>query len=87
MAHEKTVAGLRCSQVLERLSDYLDGDLTPAQVAEVEAHLRGCDVCERFGGRFGTAVGELRRKLGAAPPLDAEQSARLWQAIEGELDD
>jgi len=74
---DRVVAGLRCREILERLSDYLDGDLPPALVAQVEEHLRGCDRCERFGGRVAGVVGALRRDLARAEVLDAAVEARL----------
>jgi anti-sigma factor RsiW len=60
MAIEREVAGMRCGEVLAELSDYLDGDLTKARSAQVEAHLHGCDVCERFGSAFASAIQTLR---------------------------
>ncbi len=82
MAHDRKVAGIMCSEVLAGLSDYLDGALSEAQVSQVQAHLRGCDWCERFGSQMGTVVGQLRRQLGAAPPTDEEVSQRLLQRLE-----
>ena len=67
MAHDREVAGIRCGRVLELLSDYQDGELSPEDVTRVEGHLRGCDWCERFGRDFSTAVGRLRRQLGVLP--------------------
>lgn len=67
---EREVGGLRCREVLARLSDYVDGDLSAAERAPVEAHLRGCSVCERFGGRFAAMLRTTRDALGAPPPLD-----------------
>ena len=63
MAEERLVAGLRCGDVLARLSEYLDGDLAASEAARVEEHLRACDWCERFGGDFATAVQALRNAL------------------------
>lgn len=65
-AAERTVGGLSCSEVLERLSAYIDGELTSAERAHVDTHLHGCDACTRFGGEFGALVKALRTKLGAA---------------------
>lgn len=77
MKGERTVAGVRCGEVLDLLPDYLEGTL-PAEVREVaEAHLRGCDRCERFGGRYAGAVAALRRELAAPEPLPASMSERL----------
>lgn len=70
VAKERTVGGLRCSQVLAGLSHYIDGDLSASEVDAVEAHLRGCSVCERFGGRFSRLVHEARSALGATAAID-----------------
>jgi anti-sigma factor RsiW len=34
-----------CEQVLQQLSNYIDGEVTPELRAEIEAHLRGCHRC------------------------------------------
>ena len=81
---ERMVGGLRCREVLERLSDYLDGDLGPAEVARVQDHVRGCDWCERFGGEFARQVAELRKELALPPPLDPERARRLHERLAAE---
>jgi anti-sigma factor RsiW len=67
---DRLVAGLRCSEVLALLSDYLDRELGAADREGVEAHLRGCDRCARFGGELRATVRALREHLlaGSAPP-------------------
>jgi anti-sigma factor RsiW len=65
---EREVAGLRCSQVLEGLTEYLEGGLDAATRARVEAHVGGCDLCERFGGAFGEAVKAIRASAVEPPP-------------------
>lgn len=77
---EREVGGLRCGEVLERLGDFVDGELSAAEVAKVHAHLAGCDVCERFGGEFARTVGGLRRALGEAEALDEAEVERLAAA-------
>lgn len=74
---DREVAGIRCREVLERLSAYLDGELSAREAARIEAHLQGCDRCARFGGAFGEVVAELRRRLGPAEPLAEGVVARL----------
>jgi hypothetical protein len=73
MAHDREVAGLRCTQVLAHLSDYLDGELDPQTRAQVEAHVQGCDWCERFGGPRPARPldGRLPRRLRVSAPRKA----------------
>jgi anti-sigma factor RsiW len=80
--HEKIVAGLSCGQVLDRLSDYLDGDLAAPEAARLEEHLRGCDGCARFGGEFRGVVESLRRHLFRSHGLPPGFRARLRKALD-----
>jgi RNA polymerase sigma-70 factor (ECF subfamily) len=79
---EREVGGLRCSEVLARLSDYVDGELPGAERAAVEAHLRGCSVCERFGGRFAEMLRATREALGGTPALDEALLTRIRVRLE-----
>lgn len=83
MAHDREVAGIRCAEVLERLSDYVDGDLDGAERARIDAHLAGCDWCERFGGAFVATLGRVRGGL-AAEPVRPGLLARLDAALDAE---
>lgn len=81
---DRSIAGLRCREVLERLSSYLDGELPAAETHQVEAHVAGCDWCEKFGGELASTVQALRQTL--SPPLPAEELERQrqrWRAVVG----
>lgn len=84
MKGERVVGGLSCGQVLERLSDYLDGDLGAERRAAVEEHLRGCDGCARFGGEFRATVSALRDHLLASPAPPSRLRERLAAALDRE---
>lgn len=86
MKGERVVGGLSCGQVLDRLSDYLDGELSPGEHAAVEEHLRGCDGCARFGGEFRATVGALRRHLLGLHEAPPRVRARLAEALSREGD-
>lgn len=77
MQGERNVGGLVCSEVLARLSDYLDGRVSEADRVRIDAHLEGCDACERFGGAFGKAIGALRHELQAQGEPSAGALSRL----------
>ncbi len=77
MESEREVAGLWCSQVLGYLSEFHDDELPPATVTQIEAHLAGCDWCERFGTQFSAMLGELVRQFAVPEALSEETMARL----------
>lgn len=81
----RVVGGLSCTQVLEGLPDYLEGDLPDGTRASVEAHLRGCDWCARFGGEYSEVVVVLRETLGPSPDADAGVAERLAERLATEL--
>lgn len=80
VVHEREVGGLRCSQVLARLGEYVDGELSAEVAAAMQAHVRGCGVCERFGGRFAAMVAALRAAQ-PGPAVDAPSLQRLREAL------
>ena len=77
VANERDVSGITCTGVLARLGEYVDGELGPAEVALVDGHLRGCTVCERFGGRYSRMVRDARERLGSPPSVDEAQLERI----------
>ncbi len=62
-------------QWIDRLSEYLDGDLAPAERAALEAHLADCATCR-------TTVEELRHVVTRAHALvDQPVGADLWGGV------
>lgn len=45
---QKAARAGRCRQVFAGLSDYLDGQLDDFSCEEIEAHLNGCEPCQKF---------------------------------------
>jgi anti-sigma factor RsiW len=75
---DRVVAGLRCRDVLESLSDFLDGTLTRERVDQVKAHLDGCSTCAQFGSDMSHVLASLRAgRTDLSPPLEDEALARL----------
>jgi anti-sigma factor (TIGR02949 family) len=75
------VAGVSCGEVLDRLSAYLDGELSADDRERIESHLRGCDGCARFGGEFRATVQALRTQLLGPAALPAPVHDRIMAAI------
>jgi anti-sigma factor RsiW len=62
-------------QWVERLSDYLDGELSDGERIALEAHLQGCGECS-------AVLAELRQVVARARMLDNEAPRRdLWPGI------
>ena len=74
---EREVAGLKCSEVMEQLSAYLEGDLPPGRVAQIESHVAGCQACAAFGDGFARLIDGVRARLGTPEPLPVDVEARL----------
>jgi anti-sigma factor RsiW len=72
---------MTCSAVLERLGDYVDGELAADEKRRVEAHLRECTVCERFAGRYAGVVQAARDRLGVVHAVDDESFERVRAAL------
>ena len=82
---DRDVAGVRCREVLAELSAYLDGELPSERVRQLEAHVQGCDWCERFGGRFSGVVRAFREGLGAPDPVEHSVRGRLRDRLREEM--
>ena len=67
MSHE-TSAGLECIDLVEMVTDYLEGALDQDRREMVEAHLRTCDGCKVYMEQ----MRETREYLGHVPPDAAE---------------
>jgi len=79
---ERSEGGLTCSQVLAQLSEYVDGQLPPGERQAIDAHLTGCTVCARFGGRFRRTVVGLRTRLGATNAVDEAAYLEVLERFE-----
>lgn len=68
-------------QWTERLSEYLDGDLAPAEREGLEAHLSGCGACTAVLAEL-RAVRDRAHSLGDLPPR-----RDLWPGIASRLNE
>ena len=64
------MAGLACQQMVELVTDYLEGSLGRRARRRFEKHLRGCDGCQRY-------VDQMRETLAllGTVPADSLSSA------------
>ncbi len=78
---------MNCNELVELVTDYLEGRLAPADVERFEAHLAECEACVTYVKQIRATVslvGELTEDdlpAGAADALLAE--FRDWKASRG----
>ena len=78
------VEHLTCRELVEILTDYLDGALDPAERADVERHLVICRGCANYTEQMRSTIGLLNR-LGSEPAEGSDAAPllamfRAWQA-------
>jgi len=64
---------LECRELVELVTAYLDGALTPEDEQQVVAHLATCDGCSAYLAQIETTIGQLAQLT--PEPLD-ETTAR-----------
>lgn len=73
---------MSCQELVELVTDYLEGALSPADAARFEAHVAACPGCDAYLEQMRTTIavtrasGELDERPEVAPLLDA---FRNWQ--------
>ena len=59
---------LACIQVVELVTEYLDGAMAPAEARALEAHLETCPGCTEYLQQMRAIAGSLRPLSGDALP-------------------
>jgi anti-sigma factor RsiW len=60
---------MNCSELENRIDDYLDGELDPSAAAAVETHVKGCERCATAMSRA-RLLGRALADYPVAPPAD-----------------
>jgi anti-sigma factor RsiW len=74
MTDEQRPPGLTvpCQEIVQLVTDYLEGALDPDLTAEVEAHLRLCDGCDIYVEQMRATI----RTLGTVPVATLSETAQ-----------
>jgi anti-sigma factor RsiW len=70
---------MTCRQVVELMTDYLEGALSAADRARFEEHIAGCDGCRAYLAQLATTR-KVLRKL-ADEPIPPALQAELMKAF------
>lgn len=65
----------RCRKLLQELSLYLDGELTPARRRRIEMHIGACECCGTMAARLRKTIAACRAEGGRRPPRDVRSRA------------
>ena len=74
-----TTRELACQEVVELITDYLEGVLSPERCAQLEEHLAGCDGCRNYLEQMRLTIGMLRSL--AQEPVFPETKEELLQVF------
>jgi anti-sigma factor (TIGR02949 family) len=66
---------MTCRELFERLSEYVDGELSRELCQEIRKHMDGCDPCVNFAKTLKT-IADLCRRL-PSKPIPPEVAADL----------
>lgn len=76
-----TADEINCDQLVELVTDYLDGALDPDVTARFDAHLLECDGCENYLEQFRSTINTLGRVR--PDQLDEDFRQRLLDTFHG----
>jgi len=79
-----TVDDMTCRELVELVTDYLEGALTPGEHQRFEHHLGGCTVCPRYVEQLRATIRVLGRLQEDDVPEPARdvllETFRCWKA-------
>ena len=83
MTGTKDLPEMPCRELVELVTDYLEGRLSPADRARFEIHLAACEACRDYMEQFRQTI----RTLGRLPEesLGADAQKTLLDAFRGWL--
>ena len=74
---------MTCRELFERLSEYVDGELSQEICQEIRRHIEGCEPCVAFAQTLKTTA-ELCRRL-PSRPIPSEVAADLRSVLAAHL--
>jgi anti-sigma factor RsiW len=75
---------MTCNELLERLVDFLGGELVAEHKETVEVHIKGCPKCESYVATYRRTV-TITRALPKCDKVPPAFEARLRKLLESEL--
>lgn len=67
-----------CREVVDLLTEYLEGGLSPGEMRRLEAHLEGCDACSELLRSLRTVRAAARTPAADAVPDECRRALRAF---------
>jgi anti-sigma factor (TIGR02949 family) len=74
---------MTCRELFERLSEYLDGELSPEICAQIRRHMDGCDPCINFAKTLRKTADLCRHLPTHKVPPDLAANLRAFLDTQG----
>ena len=78
-----TVDDLACKELVELVTEYLEGSLSPSERARFDVHLGQCDGCQHYLEQIHQTIAVLGKLGEAAAPEDVKRALldvyRNWE--------
>jgi RNA polymerase sigma-70 factor (ECF subfamily) len=71
---------MTCRELFERLSEYVDGELSQEVCAEIRKHMDGCDPCVNFAKTLKKTADLCRRLPSQSIPAEVAADLRAFLA-------
>ena len=65
-----------CRKLFERMSEYLDGEIDPVELADIESHLHACNHCEACLAALRRTIEVCRSYRLPAMPIEVRRELR-----------
>jgi anti-sigma factor RsiW len=84
MAAQGTVEPMACQELVELVTEYLEGRLSPVDRERFDAHIAGCDACTAYLEQMRMTLDALGRIPEESIPVEAREELliafREWRA-------
>ena len=79
----RTAKPMTCKDAISLLAEFIETELSPDALAELEAHLRGCEPCRAYFNTYRRTRGLVGKA--ATGEMPEEMKARLREFLLGQL--
>jgi len=80
------ISKMKCREIFEKISDYIDKDLDPELCDQIEEHIKGCIPCVAFINTLRKTVDLYSGEVKIGQEIPRNVSANLMEFLKKELE-